>query len=186
MLFFHCQQGDLCSVSLSYRIRGETRTDGRRERGRTKGGKQIERGIKWVEGRETARAGESSNTVSAFFLAVCASFFGHLSSPTSSLCFSLTLLVCPYVCVRLYLRLCVLMLSRCAATVGRKTQSYCHNIVAYRVCVRVCMCMCETAWLVLLCAASCLCPNTLFTSWWRANTRTLSHMQAHTSHGHTL
>lgn len=139
MLFFHCQQGDLCSVSLSYRIRGETRTDGRRERGRTKGGKQIERGIKWVEGRETARAGESSNTVSAFFLAVCASFFGHLSSPTSSLCFSLTLLVCPYVCVRLYLRLCVLMLSRCAATVGRKTQSYCHNIVAYRVCVRACV-----------------------------------------------
>lgn len=41
------------------------------------------------------------------------------------------------VCVSLslYLPMCVLMLSRCAATVGCKTQSYCHNIVASCVCV---------------------------------------------------
>ena len=107
-LFFLCQQGDLCSVSLSYRIREETeRTEGRMREWENEEEIDRRRRERWRE-REREREGGKQDFLPFSWqcVSVC-SLFWPVSLLRHHLCTSRLLCLCVCVCARLCVCVCV-------------------------------------------------------------------------------
>lgn len=146
-LCFLCQQGDLCSVSLSYRIRAETtRTEGTKEREnrRERDGKRDNIGRRKQEGEQQQDFFPFSwQCVHPLFLAI--SLFRRR------------------VCVSIFA--CT---SWCYPDVQLQWAVKCR-VVVITLLLTAHVCACSMSWFMgmCMCVASCLRLNTLFSSRWR-------------------